>query len=601
MSNRRLCSFLGFMGLACTAGPEPPYYSGEAFQLNVRVLDPAPDATKLALELDLIVECHPTSFIEDADDDVPRLAVVGGSAAVPLGASAAHVRVAMGGGTGPVSLVPAGGQRCHNNRGQVQGSPADARAPFRYYRPTGVLLSPPPGGGNLRSLGPWLPVDREIVYARWPMRFAPFGPAGGVLPLPAGYSIVRRACGPAGGPMELVREPLERVIELRGSGVAVRPPGPREPLPLEPEAREFAQRCGITLPTVDPGTRVSLDAARRIAWSPDQSQLYYLSGGPEASRLRTIPAEGGAVVELLHTPLGERLDVTSGGEVFVEEAHGFLRRGTPSSGSMQFETLPIASEAFAPSPRVSPDGRWIADPRFPDRATSSEISIWDVAGKAERTRLMGALGGWAPDSQRLWFRPFRGGQGPVLSTWDVATGAVSDLGTGHSVEWLADGVVGLVTFIRPNEHEVVTVGANGGGRRFPFASVPGFHAWVDNRLIGISATLWGDSRDVFSFIPLGGVELQDPAAGTRSPTVPAIESPDLTQIVAIDGGVLIWTRVCHDLHHALCFFQLHRIALPAGTDEIVAVFKDRPVSALSPDRRRLAIATSHGIFVKQLP
>jgi hypothetical protein len=591
------------MGLACTAGPEPPYYNEESFKLNVRVTDPAPEAINLGLDLDLIIDCHPAWFIDDADDDVPRLAAVGGGG-VPLDASAAHLQVAVGGApNGPPRLAPAGGQRCTNNRGQVMGVPSDPLAPFRYYRLTGTLYGPSAGGATPR-VGPWLAVDREIVYSRWPVRLAPFGPAGGVLALPAGYSIVRRACGPAGGPMEVVREPMDTVIELRGSGVSSVPwEPPPEPVSLEPDAREFAQRCGISLPTVDLGARVSLDAARRVAWSPDQSRLYYLTGASETSGLRAVPSEGGATIELLGTPLGERLDVTSGGDVFVEEAHGFLRRGAAQpAGSMQFETLPIPSEAFAPAPRVSPDGRWIADPRFPERNAANAISIWDVAGKQEHTRIAGAatLGDWAPDSQRLWFRPF-GGQDPTLSTWDVATGTVSELGMGDKAEWLDDGAIAIIRFVSTSVHEVFVLRPGSATQAFSFtlSMSETFHSWMDGRLVSLGL-LAHEQRDVWTSYALTGVELQDPRAGRRSVVGP-LEAPDFTQAVAVEGGALIWTRSCHDLHRALCFFQLHRIALPAGTDQVIAVYRDRPISALSPDRRRLAIGTVHGIFVKELP
>ena len=72
-------------------------------------------------------------------------------------------------------------------------------------------------------------------------------------------------------------------------------------------------------------------------------------------------------------------------------------------------------------------------------------------------------------------------------------------------------------------------------------------------------------------------------------------------VTSFDNVALVWTRKCLGLYDTVCTFQLHRIALPDGTDTVVAVSPDPPVSALSPDHRRIAIGTRSGIFVKDLP
>jgi hypothetical protein len=64
---------------------------------------------------------------------------------------------------------------------------------------------------------------------------------------------------------------------------------------------------------------------------------------------------------------------------------------------------------------------------------------------------------------------------------------------------------------------------------------------------------------------------------------------------------LIWARKCQGLYETVCSYYLHRITLPGGADQIVAVGDSAAPVAISVSGHRFAIAALDGIHIGDLP
>ena len=132
--------------------------------------------------------------------------------------------------------------------------------------------------------------------------------------------------------------------------------------------------------------------------------------------------------------------------------------------------------------------------------------------------------------------------------------------------------------------------AGGASRQQHFGTRSGTLVWAGDRLVRLARLPWhllsvGDYGSVGGGV---GLELEDPGDGARRTIVPTDEmEPEdggsALTVTSFDNVALVWTRKCLGLYDTVCTFQLHRIALPDGTDTVVAVSPDPPVSALSPD------------------
>jgi hypothetical protein len=67
------------------------------------------------------------------------------------------------------------------------------------------------------------------------------------------------------------------------------------------------------------------------------------------------------------------------------------------------------------------------------------------------------------------------------------------------------------------------------------------------------------------------------------------------------GTTLVWARKCLGLYETVCSYYLHRITLPGGADQIVAVGDSAAPVAITVSGHRFAIAALDGIHIGDLP
>jgi hypothetical protein len=593
MSTRKLLtSCFALLGAGCTAGPEPPYYHGPAIVLGIHVADPPPNpGPHVQVSLDFVPYCAPY----DALSPDGRGAGSEGFGAVPFEPSAARMNVTV---TSSYSRY----------QGPCQGA-------ARFFRPSVHFDFEGNGVAGLRP-GTWL-TNAFVVHAPVALAFAPFGPDGPHVSVPVGTSIVRRTCGMPGSSGALELASSDSVLEFQRRPIDLPMDGSAQ---LEEDERRFLTGCGITPPPPSMGTRIGLDTPGALVWSGDQTRLYYLvppltDTGPLWQRppvsLRSLPSGGGAPIELVAGISGRLLVAPSSGEVFVQDLDSGIERGQPQAdGSVVLTRLAIPV-AQTNSPMFSPDGKWIA---LVGGAAPFQTTIWDVAASAARTGAPGTAVGWAPDSRRLAFRgPAEGLRTPFFVE-DVQTGVSSPVGSGDGFLWSSQGAPAIVhsPMAAGSSLTIDILDSGAATRTVQLFSAGGAIAWADGRPIRIFGAPWAilqtlDGNKWNSFPGSNaGLAIEDPLAGAPRTIVPTSETAPQSyaaypELLSNDGTVLTWTRRCFGLYGTVCVFQLHQITLPGGADRVVAVSNDPPVSALSPDRRRIAIGTSRGIFVKELP
>jgi hypothetical protein len=79
------------------------------------------------------------------------------------------------------------------------------------------------------------------------------------------------------------------------------------------------------------------------------------------------------------------------------------------------------------------------------------------------------------------------------------------------------------------------------------------------------------------------------------------QAGSINYAASVPGTALVWARRCLGLFETVCSFDLHRVTLPAGEDQIVAVADSAAPVALSASGHRFAIAARDGIYVRDLP
>lgn len=174
------------------------------------------------------------------------------------------------------------------------------------------------------------------------------------------------------------------------------------------------------------------------AWSPDGHEIAFIRRAAESCTVMSIPATGGAAREIGACIDGRPhpLSWYADGKALVASASpGSDPRTRKGLQRMALETgrwQPIAYDR-APTdedltPRVSPDGRWIAFQR-----NLSLGDVWRIkaeGGKAERlTQLRTNIYGlsWSADSRHLVFaRYYELGGSQILSSLELDTGRLSD-------------------------------------------------------------------------------------------------------------------------------------------------------------------------------
>jgi hypothetical protein len=576
------------LAAACTAGPEQPAnYVGRAVELRAHLADPPAEALSeplqhVSLSLEPVVYCQPTTLdpggpAPDYHPDVYRF-----SFGVPFDPAASIMTL---------PAISGGNLVCPERSGPQS---------LRFFQPNVVFT---PGSREVR----WVSPQHFVAYTPGPATFSPFGSVDPPLVLPAGYSLLRRSCGPR---QALTVASLDEVVEFqrvtdRAAVAAIGRPQ------LELDERRFLQTCGVRPAAEDLGMRVGLDAAHRLAWSPDGSSLHYLTrvgeGATPPHNLRSTPSAGGAPVELARDLRETELRAPLSGELFVRDLAGVPLRGRrQGEGPWQFEP--------APGTNVSPDGRWVLF------SGEQGPQLWEVSTGVTRALENGGFYAWSADSRLAYLR--FAPSGPEVSVWSAdAPDAIAHI-PGTDPAWLPDGNLRVRISEGPQGSVVGVLAPDLSARgQFGFPrpasdmgrSLSPFwdkFLWTGERLVRVEpAQGWNVAlvQGKAGGISLGdapiGLAMQQPDGGQRRVLLPADARP-IDEPLALGGpsnSFLLWTRSCLGLFETVCSYTLHRFSLPDATDQVVAVSDEAPVMAVSPDGKRLAISNRRGIFVKDLP
>lgn len=421
----------------------------------------------------------------------------------------------------------------------------------------------------------WEGRDTLIAWAEEPALVTAYGPDEPPVTLPAGYSRLRRICvGGSDRPWRWEPVSLDAVVDLspdsRDEQTEV-----KQSLAARLDAHERALLglCGA-LPPRDVAaeaqvTRVSFDRAQAVALSEDGGEIVYLapidSADPSgAAPLRSITVGAvGAVAEPARIVGGRAVQRTTGASTFVGTHEQIFQ---VTNGSVT--PLPVS-----PMGILSPNARWIASPD----PGGAGVTIWDVAAGVARPRCPGVS----------------------LSSWSVASLLTADE--------LTPSGISAVLWVDPETCQTV--------RRFPWLPNGGSYylgmvSTSDGPSLLSSMVTWSPQQPLARIgVAVGpdpglGLQLDDFSDGRRTQTIDPTAGR-LTFAASGGGAAFVWAKRCLGLFETVCSYTLHRIALPTGADQVVAVMDaaaDAPgLVAVSASGNRLVIANGAGIFIRDLP
>ena len=159
-------------------------------------------------------------------------------------------------------------------------------------------------------------------------------------------------------------------------------------------------------------TRLTSEASanERAEWTPDGSTVIYRSDADGGSSLWKVPADGGGRASQLVNPVGEQLwegVFTPDGQTLVYRS-GAIGNSDVKYRRMTGDTTPhaiAASERFSEwTPRVSPDGHWVA--YASDESRSYQVYVRPFPGPGPRFQVSvdgGEMPVWSRDGQRLHY------------------------------------------------------------------------------------------------------------------------------------------------------------------------------------------------------
>jgi hypothetical protein len=431
--------------------------------------------------------------------------------------------------------------------------------PLRFFKVSAVLgPSYAPDQLTYSNPGLWEEPGLVLVYAMRATFWTPLGPTGPTLNFPAGYSWLRRSCGTAPGEITMVVRPIDEVVDFRHRDGSY-----EEELDLEASERALVESCGVTTPAPDLGTRVSFDLARSLAWSPDGTTVYYVSIADEKDRTQTA---GLRQVRLLDTSTSELTTIAQATDVQVgKPGHLFVS----TSDSLLHVTLaPTVTAVPLPNVNgskavVSPNGQWLAygdgRTRVIDLDTGAPVPGFDgPKGNPDRWSNDGRLAYWGEDGDQHSLNTVS-----FAVPGDVPKSYAVEQGLTKSVVWSSAGVMLTQTLLSPPS--------------------------------------WIVQEDTF-FVGLFGLTLLDLGTGAERPLLD-LSSGMLwpVQRTTLPNKAFTWETKCLGPWLTVCTAKLLRIDAVQATVEPIATWSTSVPVAISSDGRRLALSTSKGIYVKDLP
>ena len=543
--------------VACNGGPlDQPTSPEPAMELRIHLGAAAPaGATELSVQLAEIPYCPPSDISPRALAASPTPTTSSSAISLPFDGSGSRedMTVVVGSGGDP----------------QVFGCRGQPVPLVRFFDPQLFLV---PQADRSGPPVPWLSPDALVAYAEEPAWVTSFGPDDAALLLPRGYSILRRVCGESGRPWRLViaaaAEPLT-FLPPSDSFYFPQPP----PLPsalLERREQDLLAGCGITTRPVDLGPQLSLDWASDLAFSANDDELLFLrpidsSDPAQGATLGSINLTDKSVHKVAVVTGGTAIQTNEAGDIYVATPTSLVKVERQPDGTARSTSLPQFGGGL-----VSPDGQWVVT------SGVQSVTLWNVATGAGAPVLDAGLPvGWSPES--LLLEQELGAQGQGIAGYtarDPASGSILErfpsswAAYSPYLGWGIDGPVllGSPTLWTPQQpaSRVNQVSFQGYGERDFGLS------FEDLRTGGVSAILDSSAGQVF------------PAARAA-------------------GQAFVWARTCQGLFETVCSYELHRITLPNGDDQVVAIADSAAPVAVSFSGSRIAIAARDGIHVRDLP
>lgn len=537
----KLLAISAVFWFACTAGPtSPDEYRTPSMAIHVRFADlPTGGVGYATLQVDRLTKA----------DDSPTGTTIGGSVSKK------------GGGWG-ATPVPAGADDVRFD--VVAGyAAADEYLPsLRFFRLSASLWSADWGPGQQYD-GYWTQPGLLLVYAVRATPWTLFAPGSPTVTFPAGYSWLRRACGAVPGEIQMEVLPIEQVVELGhvgGDPDAIDVLSTQLPEPQVSE-QQFAESCGAPKTTADVGTRASFDRAGKLVWSPDNATLYYLSladsENPAAPvGLRQLRLADKATTELATVSAGSGLQIDTAENLYVSSP-AELSRVSLAAG------LPATLVPIAPAGTLSPNGRWLSY-----RSNDGSTHIWDVQAGSDLTAVSGGNPTWSPDNEMAYWSYSHFDSPPPTSTLNTVAPGASPR---------------TYLFAYPGSPPTIAVAWTPGGAvvaRTPFDFPPS----------DTGATCGG----------CFGLSLSDPETGAERPVLDGSVGL-VRQATSVRDYLFVWATNCLGLYETLCSSSLFRVHLTTAIAETVATASKTLPLAVSSDGRHLALSTSDGIYVRDLP
>jgi hypothetical protein len=447
----------------------------------------------------------------------------------------------------------------------------------RFFDPH-LLLRP----SALGPAVPWTPHDAIIAYADVPVSFTPFGPTDQPIVLGAGYSILRRICGTAGTSWQLQVDSLDARIDFYPpEPFRFQYPPPSVSALLEQSERKLLSLCGVEPPPLNLGRQVSFDRAASLAFSADEQKLLYLlpidtEDPAHGAPLRSIDLASDSIQQLAIVPYGRSVQTAATGDIFVPTDTSPVQVQVLADGTVTPKTLAIPNWGG-----VSPDGHWISYYIMStDPAQGESNMLWDLSTGVGR---------------------LAGGPAQAWMDWSPASELVECESRGFTCDFVAPetGII-LRQFSSPS------LGLP------PVSGDLDFHWGTNDEPVLLAApVLWYPQQTVRAPNPPGAVEgtgeldfgliLQDLGSNGDAVQVLPPEAGLTSYGTSTAGTALIWARKCQGLYETVCSYYLHRITLPGGADQIVAVGDSAAPVAISVSGHRFAIAALDGIHIGDLP
>jgi hypothetical protein len=362
--------------------------------------------------------------------------------------------------------------------------------------------------------------------------------------------------------------PTSETLDLYRSEELSNPRAIGSPSPAEIIEPQVVAACGGEPLTRDLGTRVSFDLAKNLVWSADGTSIFYLSrdvqDGNGTVGLRQVNLLDQTTSEIAEVKGAMKLQTSAAGALFVTGTGPTYAVSLSPGASARLQPLPLGAQ-----PDLSPDGSWFAtDEGF------EVVHLWSVAAAAEVATIQGFFAGWSPDSRLLYGRELSSAGPPAPLTYQLSVVSPKAL----------DGSIDC-------------------GKRSSYVNMK--LAWqAECPFIAYALQSWSveDTLPVPACRDCFGLSLHDPVTGAERPLLdPSAGLVHLVDTHPVAGYTFAWVRSCLGLYNMVCSYSLVRIRLADGVADTVAVADQELPVALSWDNRRIALAASNGIYVKELP